>query len=744
MPAPRFSQAPTGAGVYTVVASFAGSADYTSASAQVSLSIAGATPTVAIIDAGGTYTGKPFAAVASVAGVNGIAGSTLEGVGLSLAYFSGATLLSGAPSAAGSYTVTATFAGSADYIATSVQTCFRIAKATPVVACFDAGGTFNGSPFAATSTVAGISTVPAASLEGSTPSLSYYSGSASSGASSPTPPTNAGTYTVVASFGGSADYVSASAQTTFTIALHATTTTLSLSSPMAEPYQTVTLTASVVGGLTAPNVPRGTVQFQVDGALYGSPVAIGLNGVAAVTWSSAAAGPHTVTALYSGDANFAMSTAAGATQTINKAGIYVVGTTLYVIGANTSDFAAISPSGSRTDGSTGLKVSATLNSVYYSVSYVQAFTAIVIVGYDGNDNFQLTSSLTLATTVYEGNGNDYLLLGGGNDTVALGTGSSQVQGGGGNKSITAVEGTGAAVSVQLGDGNDVVALGGGKDNVQLGNGNDTVTVGGGADNVQLGNGNNVVTTGNGNNNIQLGNGSDAVAAGNGIDNIQLGNGNDFVSAGNGNDNIQLGNGNDSVVAGNGTDNIQLGNGNNSAAAGNGNDNIQMGYGNDVVTAGNGVDNIQLGNGNDVVTAGNGNDNIQLGNGNDSVTAGDGNDTIQLGNGDNVIVEGNGTDYVSAGNGANLVVGGLGQHTIQLGNGNNILVDGTVSLTQAGDSLRQILTDWKASGAAAVNARLKVTCNTVHPNVMKSGSGRNWFFATYSGTSTNRKATDRLN
>ena len=127
-----------------------------------------------------------------------------------------------------------------------------------------------------------------------------------------------------------------------------------------------------------------------------------------------------------------------------------------------------------------------------------------------------------------------------------------------------------------------------------------------------------------------------------------------------------------------------------------------------------------------------------------MTVGNGNDNVQLGNGSDVIVEGNGNDNVSAGNGADLVVGGLGQHTIQLGNGNDILIDGSATVVNSGDSLRQILSDWNASSSASVNTRLKVVYNTSHPNVLKAGSGRDWFFFTYSKDVANKKSTDRLN
>ena len=109
--------APSGAGAYTVLASFPGSTDYAAATALVNFSIAQATPTVAVVDAGGTYSGTAFVASATVTGVSGNAGATLEGVAPSLSYYAGTytgaeqltglTALSGAPTGAGTYTVLA-------------------------------------------------------------------------------------------------------------------------------------------------------------------------------------------------------------------------------------------------------------------------------------------------------------------------------------------------------------------------------------------------------------------------------------------------------------------------------------------------------------------------------------------------------------------------------------------------------------------------------------------------------------
>ncbi len=95
-----------------------------------------ATPTVTVSDQSGPYTGSPFTATATVAGIDGVAGTSLEGVGLTLTYYTGTytsvsqlagvTGSSTAPSTPGSYTVLAYFPGSSDYTAASALANFNI------------------------------------------------------------------------------------------------------------------------------------------------------------------------------------------------------------------------------------------------------------------------------------------------------------------------------------------------------------------------------------------------------------------------------------------------------------------------------------------------------------------------------------------------------------------------------------------------------------------------------------------
>jgi hypothetical protein len=129
--------APSSVGAYTVVAHFAGSNDYSAAdSLLVNFAITPAMPTVALTGA--------LATAAVVAGLNGSAAASLEGVSPTITYYSGTfttaaqfvgqTPLPAAPTAPGSYTAMASFAGSQDYsAAVSLPINFSIAPPAPVV-----------------------------------------------------------------------------------------------------------------------------------------------------------------------------------------------------------------------------------------------------------------------------------------------------------------------------------------------------------------------------------------------------------------------------------------------------------------------------------------------------------------------------------------------------------------------------------------------------------------------------------
>jgi hypothetical protein len=115
------------------------------------------------------------------------------------------------------------------------------------------------------------------------------------------PPFNAngiaGSYNVGASIG------SLSANFALTNAVGVTTTAVTSSANPSDFGQTVIFTAIVSSGS---GTPQGSVQFKDGGATLGSPQTL-VSGMAQLTTSSLAIGTHTITADYSGDSNFQMS-----------------------------------------------------------------------------------------------------------------------------------------------------------------------------------------------------------------------------------------------------------------------------------------------------------------------------------------------------------------------------------------------------------------------------------------------------
>ena len=315
------SGAPTNAGSYTVEASFAGSADYLSFGKFYSFVIFPAAPVITVSDAGGTFNGSPFPGTGTVAGVvpgvDSTPGSSLEGVNLTLLYFAGDTIigtpLSGGPSTAGSYTVEAYFPGSQDYSATGRAYSFVISQATPVVTLSDPSGTYNGSPSTATATVAGVvagvDNTPGSSLEGVNLQIAYYAGNNITGTPLSGPPTDAGTYTALASFPGSTDYRPTSESDVFSIAAATPSVTVTDAGGTynGNPFP-ATATATGVGGASVAG--SFTFTYYVGSTVSG-------NGTSTAPTS---AGTYTVVAAFSStDPNYANTQSAPVTFTVGQA-----------------------------------------------------------------------------------------------------------------------------------------------------------------------------------------------------------------------------------------------------------------------------------------------------------------------------------------------------------------------------------------------------------------------------------------
>ena len=160
-----------------------------------------------------------------------------------------------------------------------------------------------------------------------------------------------GSYTIVAGYPGNSYYANASAGVNETVSLLTSTTTASTSNAAISNGTSVTLTATVKGTSGGP-APTGTVQFLAGtnssggSTTLGAPVTLA-SGTAALTTSSIPTGTQFVFANYSGDTNYAPSSASTAEVVSAPAG--------FVVNANPASISISKPGGS---GSTPLTFTA--------------------------------------------------------------------------------------------------------------------------------------------------------------------------------------------------------------------------------------------------------------------------------------------------------------------------------------------------------------------------------------------------
>ena len=154
-------------GEHAISAVYIGDDGYEASSPIVHSGIDFATPTLTINAAGGVYNGQAIGATATVAGViagvDSAPGNSLEGIGLSLNY----QLLddngnfvedlgSVAPTHGGTYLVIATFAGSADYAATTASAVYVISQASVLISVTGYSAVYDGNAHGASGTATGI------------------------------------------------------------------------------------------------------------------------------------------------------------------------------------------------------------------------------------------------------------------------------------------------------------------------------------------------------------------------------------------------------------------------------------------------------------------------------------------------------------------------------------------------------------------------------------------------------------
>jgi hypothetical protein len=277
------------AGTYTTVvtAQFAGDTTFTASTGTGQLTVTKATALLQV--AGGTfiYDGQPHPATTTVTGVNNVALSPLT------VLYNGSSSL---PVNAGTYAVTASFAGNQNYNpAVNNQQSIIINKASQTITFNSLSNkTFGDTDFTVSATASsGLSVSFAAngqcSITGSTLHL-----------------TGAGSCTVTASQAGNINYNPAiPIEQSIVVAQATTATTVTSSINPSNFGQSVTFTATVI---STAGTPTGTIQFKDNGSNLGSPVIVNPSGVATLTTSNLTTGTHAITAVYNGDVNFLTST----------------------------------------------------------------------------------------------------------------------------------------------------------------------------------------------------------------------------------------------------------------------------------------------------------------------------------------------------------------------------------------------------------------------------------------------------
>ncbi len=303
------------AGVDTLAVTFTptDATDYTTAEASATITVTPATPAITWNPPASITYGTPLGqsqldATANVPGTfnyDPVAGTVLG---------------------AGTHTLSVTFTpnDTTDDSKAAASTSLAVSRAAPLVGATDAGGVYNGSPFAAVATVSGIGGAPGTSLEGVSPTLTYSAGTTATGEPIIGPPSAVGTYTAVASFPGSADYASAaSPPVTFEITAPPVTVMLESSAGSTVFGQPFTLTVTVFLGSPGAGVATGTISF-LDGTETLASVPVDGSGRAILTLSSLGLGDHTIAAVYDGGASATGVRSVDVSESVGPAGTQVV------------------------------------------------------------------------------------------------------------------------------------------------------------------------------------------------------------------------------------------------------------------------------------------------------------------------------------------------------------------------------------------------------------------------------------
>jgi hypothetical protein len=326
------------AGSHSITAAYQGSGTFgSSTSAVLTQVIDGVTTTTTLASLlNPSVFGQSITLAAAVTSSSGTPTGTVIFTDASTATTLGsASLISGSASiavsslVAGSHSITAAYQGSAGFNPSTSAPLSQVVNAATTATSL----TSSQNPAGTNQSITFTATVTSQFGGAATGSVTFFSGSQTLGtatlsgnrATLSTSFTTAGTYSISAKYNGDSNNTASTSSTLSQVIIASTTTTLASSLNPSLVGQAITFTATVTSTAGAP--PNGEiVTFNNGSAVLGTSTLSG--GTASLTTSSLPAGIFTITATYSGDANFSASTSPGLRQVVNNTTKSATSTTL--------------------------------------------------------------------------------------------------------------------------------------------------------------------------------------------------------------------------------------------------------------------------------------------------------------------------------------------------------------------------------------------------------------------------------
>lgn len=337
---------------------------------------------------------------------------------------SGAATLATLTLAAGSHTITVVYSGDSNTSpATSTAITQVVTDATTTALTSNANpastlqnvtltATVTGNTVTPTGTVTFTDTTTGATLASGV-ALTATTGTSATATYMGTFTATYTTHTLKATYNAVAPSTTSSGSLTETISANGTTTGLGTSNASVAFGTPVTFTATVTVNSPGTGTPTGSVTFYDAVSTKIGTGTLNTNGVATLTLSTLSAGPHSITAVYGGDANDGTSTSAAVGESITQ-----ISTTTAVTDSSASPAAGASltltatitpgatatpgPSGTVTfkDGGVTLGTGTVSGSVAtFATSSLATGSHTIVATYSGDTNYSGSFSSTFSLTV---------------------------------------------------------------------------------------------------------------------------------------------------------------------------------------------------------------------------------------------------------------------------------------------------------------------------------------------------------